>query len=804
MAEVELEWAQFVYLFNRVEAMMDYRNARLGAGSLLIMLSLCTLVGCAWRSSNACKPAGGMSAMQVGDDLAVRPLYSFNEAELDTYLRKVHDRIPGLKNRIVHLGRKNIGQPYELYLLGEFPFGEHDDDPIYYLGRSDCVTFSEHTFACALSRGFWEYLRVLQRLRYKDGVVGMVTRNHYTVADWDINNRYLFEDVTGKLGRGAVCVPLNQVCRRASFFSKYGIQCDIPDQRVVDTYIPKENLPSVLGELKNGDFVNIIRGNKRSQYAGHVGLVALAEDGTVDFLHSTPPSVREQPIMEYLNSSDRHLGVKILRMRDDAERIMRDVLAESTQATVIDDASLERALDQRWLDAPSLAKPQHLGWPDAMRLQSYRIGWNGSVDSELQSFLCDKDSEIGTLLGIPESERAFGVLDMTDLRLAMVRPDTMFYAASVPKICVLLAYFETHPEAVQNLPEDVRSELGQMIKVSDNGMAAKYGKQIGIEKVQEVLQSRPYFFYDKDKGGGFWYGKHYSSDSERIGDPVHDYSHGATVRQCLRFYLMLEQGRLVSPAASALMKEIFAAPKLELSQGKFVAGLKGRDVVVIRKSGTWNGWFADTARVEHKGRVYAIAGLTHHDKGNEYLKLMAAAIDEYLCGEDRPAQAYKHEQVSVESEQCVFEGNGASSPTIVTSPILQPTIRFNEAVLSWNVDCPEGAGFAVEMRVREAAGMPWSPWLHVGEWGERLPEDPTTEFDGGLIDVDYFKSDKRYKQLQVRVCGCAESEDKRVAVRSLNGCVSDTTGVVSSLPRPEKPAGNCGRSGITCSLDVPF
>ena len=470
-----------------------------------------------------------------------------------------------------------------------------------------------------MSDDWWSYLRTLQRIRYRDGIVSMVTRNHYTIADWIPNNSFLFEDITDRLGEGKAAVPLHQVCKRTKFFEKKGVEVDIPDEVVADHYIPKENLPQVLDELQNADFVNIIRGNEKSQYAGHVGMIAIADDGTVDFLHSTPPTVREQPIMEYLNSSKRHLGVKILRLQPDAERIMRDKLAHNMEATLISAEVMNEVLAYRRAKAPLYARYQDLDWFRAMHLQAYRIRPDSPTDDGLQAELERIDAELGKQLGIPNSERAIGVLDLTDLRLAMVNPDEMFYAASVPKICILLAYFETHPEAVKHLADDVRRELGRMIKVSDNAMAAKYGKLLGIDKVQDVLQSRPYRFYDKKWNGGFWYGKHYASKGERKGDPVHDYSHGATVRQCLRYYLMLEQGRLVNPQACEKMKEIFASPELDYGNTKFVAGLNGRDVTMIRKSGTWRDWHADTARIEHGGRVYLLAGLTHHPQGGAIL-----------------------------------------------------------------------------------------------------------------------------------------------------------------------------------------
>ena len=45
---------------------------------------------------------------------------------------------------------------------------------------------------------------------------------------------------------------------------------------------------------------------------------------------------------------------------------------------------------------------------------------------------------------------------------------------------------------------------------------------------------------------------------ERYGDPIGDNAYAATVRQLLRYFLMLEQEKIVSSAASKTMREIFA------------------------------------------------------------------------------------------------------------------------------------------------------------------------------------------------------------------------------------------------------
>jgi len=210
----------------------------------------------------------------------------------------------------------------------------------------------------------------------------------------------------------------------------------------------------------------------------------------------------------------------------------------------------------------------------------------------------------------------------------MIHPDAEQYGASVPKIGILLAYFQFHPEAATNLNAQTRHELGLMIKASDNEMAAKFSKQIGLKQIQAVLDS--YHFYEASHGGGIWIGKHYGKGGERYGDPIADHSHAVTVRQLLRFFLMLEQGKLVSPAASKAMIEIFASPDIPHDPNKFVKGLSGRDVQLIRKSGSWEDWLHDSAVVTGDGRRYVLVALTKNPRGDEYLSALARAVDDFV------------------------------------------------------------------------------------------------------------------------------------------------------------------------------
>lgn len=102
------------------------------------------------------------------------------------------------------------------------------------------------------------------------------------------------------------------------------------------------------------------------------------------------------------------------------------------------------------------------------------------------------------------------------------------------------------------------------------------------------------------------------------------------MRQLLRFYLLLEEGRLVSPAASKTMREIFASPAIPHDEVKFVKALAGRNVEILRKWGSWQDWLHDSAVITGPNRHYILVGLTHHPKGDEYLVDLARAIDDLM------------------------------------------------------------------------------------------------------------------------------------------------------------------------------
>jgi hypothetical protein len=255
------------------------------APSFAFMLCLAAAIRCA---------AAQDAPTAAPDTLLHKPLYQMTPAEAGRYIAWEHNAEPDLRKRVAAIARKNIGQPYSLNLLGEFPFQVHDDLPLFSLGHSDCTVFVEHTYAMALSASWEEFFWMLQRIRYRDGVIGVATRNHYTEMDWNVANRWLVTDISADLA-GPDGPAYTMTIDRAHFLAtRHHTVSDIPVETSRQRYVAKARVAAVTNQLREGDYVNVVSVRDGQYAVSHVGLVVLGPDGERHFLHSSEPQVREE------------------------------------------------------------------------------------------------------------------------------------------------------------------------------------------------------------------------------------------------------------------------------------------------------------------------------------------------------------------------------------------------------------------------------------------------------------------------------------------------------------------------------
>lgn len=234
---------------------------------------------------------------------------------------------------------------------------------------------------------------------------------------------------------------------------------------------------------------------------------------------------------------------------------------------------------------------------------------------------------------ISQKRMAVGVVDISNprnVKFARVNGNQMMYAASLPKLAVLLAATQAIEDGILKETEEVKHDMRIMISKSDNSAATRMIDRVGFAKIASVLTDPRYELYDTKFGGGLWVGKKYAKKGERHPDPILGLSHAATVSQVCRFYYLLAFGKLVNFERSSQMLDYLSDPELN---HKFVNSLEKEvpDAKLYRKSGTWQNWHSDSVLVwGPKWRRYILTALVEDKDGEKILRELIPVIEDVL------------------------------------------------------------------------------------------------------------------------------------------------------------------------------
>ncbi|TXS96239.1 serine hydrolase [Parahaliea maris] len=249
-------------------------------------------------------------------------------------------------------------------------------------------------------------------------------------------------------------------------------------------------------------------------------------------------------------------------------------------------------------------------------------------DPQLQQSLESLVDELGLTEATERGDLALSLLVLTDdehPRLAQINGNDMLYAASLPKIAILLGAAVGMDEGWLKPDRSLRQDIQDMIRYSCNDCANRVLEAVGGERLLDVLQSPKYGFYNAEEGGGLWLGKPYNKHPAFHRDPLKGLSHAATTYQVARFYCRLHESELVSPRQDRMMLEALSRPGIN---HKFVKGLAGESgLQLFRKSGTWRTFHADSALVRRGDEAYVLVALSRDHDGSEWLEQLAEPIN---------------------------------------------------------------------------------------------------------------------------------------------------------------------------------
>ncbi|WP_372746591.1 serine hydrolase [Lutibacter sp.] len=234
---------------------------------------------------------------------------------------------------------------------------------------------------------------------------------------------------------------------------------------------------------------------------------------------------------------------------------------------------------------------------------------------------------------IAQNKMAVGVIDLSDpkdAKYARVNDNQMMYAASLPKIAVLLTAMDAIEKGELKETPAITNDLKLMISKSDNQASTRMIDRLGFAKIASVMTDKKYNLYDKINGG-LWVGKRYAASGPTNREPLKNLSHAATVAQVCKYYYLLANGKLVNDKRSKQMLDIMENPALH---HKFVNTLDliAPDARLFRKSGSWKNFHSDSILVWGKDatRRYILVALIDDANGESIIRNLVVPVEKAL------------------------------------------------------------------------------------------------------------------------------------------------------------------------------
>jgi hypothetical protein len=250
-----------------------------------------------------------------------KPLSGMTHAEIDLLVYNLSQQNLTITERINYFSELFLGTPYSLNCTGDGPDALYEPWPLVNFQETNCMAFCEHVLALAISDSWDNFFNNLQHIRYQSGIIGMRTRNHYTMADWLPANNWLLANISRKIG-GEFTQTVTRTISHTRFFQNKGItdlRYVLPDREITIDYLPSEKISNLENELQMGDILVLIVANKTDIFAAH--MVIFAEKNGTKLVRESSNSrmtTFETPFAEWIKSkaaSTKYLGLSILRVR---------------------------------------------------------------------------------------------------------------------------------------------------------------------------------------------------------------------------------------------------------------------------------------------------------------------------------------------------------------------------------------------------------------------------------------------------------------------------------------------------------
>ncbi|WP_205727916.1 N-acetylmuramoyl-L-alanine amidase-like domain-containing protein [Flammeovirga pectinis] len=243
--------------------------------------------------------------------------------------------VEGITNneKLSLIGNTFLGQPY---LEKTLEVGEKEQLVINFIGF-DCTTYVESVLALTILysdtsleslRTINHYASILERIRYRDGVIdGYTSRLHY-FTEWVRDNakKGIIKDVTVEIGGTEYTKEINFMSTHLSSYKQLDndkgavekIKCveeEINKKKLSQIYI--NDIESIDSKIKSGDIISLVTKIKGLDVT-HVGIAVREADGKIHLMHDSQSKgkvvITDKPLYEWLKNSKINTGITVARI----------------------------------------------------------------------------------------------------------------------------------------------------------------------------------------------------------------------------------------------------------------------------------------------------------------------------------------------------------------------------------------------------------------------------------------------------------------------------------------------------------
>lgn len=252
-----------------------------------------------------------------------KAIYTMSRTDVDLLLQDMSRQNLTITQRINRWSDLFLGMPYSWTATGDGPYALYESYPLMSVDSTNCMVYCEHVLALAMSDSWDNFFNNLQQIRYENGIIGMRTRNHYTIADWLPENAWILKDVSADVG-GRYTQKMNRTISHKKFFQGKGIT-DLryvkPDRTISIDYVPLQYLPKVEDQVKDGDIVSLLLADRDDIFSAHM-LMIVEKDGKKYFREASTSTyttfeTEYQDWCAAKGSWKKYAGMAFMRVKDE-------------------------------------------------------------------------------------------------------------------------------------------------------------------------------------------------------------------------------------------------------------------------------------------------------------------------------------------------------------------------------------------------------------------------------------------------------------------------------------------------------